>query len=327
MKWYLGGFGAIGLLTGLYTGMSDSPVAATVLPLLFSLVVGTGGVYLAKGDFRSEVGRQRFQFIGIALTGFAVASLFAALGGISIRTGAGLLSFIPFKQKEGQAALPSKVDIPPTRLMQLTIYRAELEAIGVRREEQSRLLEKFVYLPESNSSFRMHLDPAEILSVTASLSTALDKALNHNRTLGKEVDPPSEVTRLQYMLPGAIIILRSYITQKPEEKIRDLEGIRAMVQRIHDAVNAAIGERRSSDDKTVDWLRVHGVPYELLEEVSIATEGNQRNGDYDLGETNSPEEQLFQLVKVMRAPASKPPNAEDNESTQRTVSSHASIKR
>jgi hypothetical protein len=68
MAWYLAGFGGIGLLTGLFTGMSNSPVVGTVLPLLFSLIVGTGGVYLASADFSSELGRLRFRFLGVALT-------------------------------------------------------------------------------------------------------------------------------------------------------------------------------------------------------------------------------------------------------------------
>src|SRR4051812_50067043 len=43
LRWYLVGFGSVGLLVGFFAGLSDSPAVSTLLPLILATIGGTGG--------------------------------------------------------------------------------------------------------------------------------------------------------------------------------------------------------------------------------------------------------------------------------------------
>jgi hypothetical protein len=324
MTWYLMGFAGIGLLTGLFTGMSNSPVVATLLPLLFSLIVGTGGAYLASADFRSELGRLRFRLIGVALTSFSVTCLAASLYGVSLRTGSTLYEFLPFRTADSDPApLPDPSRLPPAHAMRLAILRAELEAIGVPTKEQSLLLARFVSLPESKSSIYMRLDPSEILTATTAMAAALQREFDDASKRGMMSDLPRQVPRTHYILVGAASALRAYIDAPAEVKARKFDAFRSLVDGIHKAVGAAI------DDKdALDWLRQHAVGFKLLEQAYGATHLMVRDNDYDLEEPTPPDEQLLQLVRVLRGQNVTSGESEDGSATtRRTLSRRPSLKR
>jgi hypothetical protein len=50
VRWSTLGFALVGAATGLFAGMSQSPVVAALLPMLFALLGGTGGIFIAKTD-------------------------------------------------------------------------------------------------------------------------------------------------------------------------------------------------------------------------------------------------------------------------------------
>src|SRR5262245_1183186 len=51
---YLAGFVSVGWAIGVYSGWSASPVVATLLPLLFALIGGASGLFLATTDLASS---------------------------------------------------------------------------------------------------------------------------------------------------------------------------------------------------------------------------------------------------------------------------------
>ena len=100
--------GLLGLAVGLLAGLSESPLVATVLPLLFGTVGGAGGLYLARVDLGSPADRRRLRTLGVATsvlvlclilgTFYAVALMIVGLQfGLVVGLVAGLLTFIPFK--------------------------------------------------------------------------------------------------------------------------------------------------------------------------------------------------------------------------------------
>jgi hypothetical protein len=209
--------------------------------------------------------------------------------------------------------------------MRLAILRAELEAIGVPRKEQTWLLEKFVALPENNSSFSMRQDPVEILTLTTVLTMTLQEALDDYAAKrgAARSEVPVEVPRMQYILVGALTALRSYIDASPEVKARKFEGFLGMVARIYQVVKKA-----REDEEALDWLRQHGVRYELLEQVSISTQLSSLNVSYDLEQSTPPEEQLLQLVRVLRGQIAESGTEDDSGvSTRRGISKRPSLRR
>lgn len=64
---------AFGVATGLLVGLSNSPTANVLIPILFSIIGGSTGFYFAKHDLKSDFGR-----LSIAI--LSVASIFVSLG-------------------------------------------------------------------------------------------------------------------------------------------------------------------------------------------------------------------------------------------------------
>ena len=76
-KWFIIGLGLIGAATRYFVALSRSPVVGIVLPLIFGLVGGAGGVYLAKADLKSEEGRHRLALIGKAVGSLSLVMVLA----------------------------------------------------------------------------------------------------------------------------------------------------------------------------------------------------------------------------------------------------------
>jgi hypothetical protein len=88
MKLYIAGMGLIGVVIGLLTGASSSPVVAVILPLLFTLMTAGGNFYVVWGERQREADAPsrdrsaRAKFLGGQLTVFAVGFLVGVWSGI-----------------------------------------------------------------------------------------------------------------------------------------------------------------------------------------------------------------------------------------------------
>src|SRR5581483_1796805 len=90
LGWYFAGLASIGVLTGFFAGFSDSPVVKTLLPLLFALIAGTGGVYIAKIRFNVPEDKRRIEIVGQTLFIFGISCLLTATYGMVMRNGLGI---------------------------------------------------------------------------------------------------------------------------------------------------------------------------------------------------------------------------------------------
>jgi hypothetical protein len=52
--WYALGSALLGLLIGVSVGLSESPIVAVLVPLLFALLSGGGGFYVAKASYTGD---------------------------------------------------------------------------------------------------------------------------------------------------------------------------------------------------------------------------------------------------------------------------------
>ena len=77
MKTYLIGIGAMGLIIGLLSGISESPIVSVLLPLLFALITAGGNLYIVWGqkaddqDVTRRIRSERARFLGSQLVTFS----------------------------------------------------------------------------------------------------------------------------------------------------------------------------------------------------------------------------------------------------------------
>ena len=74
VKWYLLGLVAVAAAGGSLAGASSSPIVSTLLPLMFALIGGTGGVYLVSADLNVPEASWRLKWLGRSLASARASS-------------------------------------------------------------------------------------------------------------------------------------------------------------------------------------------------------------------------------------------------------------
>lgn len=141
-------FVLLGLCVGLFAGLSESPITATMIPLLFALLTGGAGLSLAKADLAKASDRNRLGLAATAISLFAGACLVSATYGIAVRSGSGLASFIPdFRVTESSpVAVPSQLTGSLDAVATALMLRRRLELLGANDAEIGVALDRFAEL-------------------------------------------------------------------------------------------------------------------------------------------------------------------------------------
>jgi hypothetical protein len=108
-----------------------------LLPLLFGLIGGAGGFYLAGANLAAADTVVRLRLLGIALTTFVVLMLAGCAYGIMLRTGLSLSSFIPGSPAAPDLRLGER---DGREALQVVLTRARLKALGASDAEQLAVL-------------------------------------------------------------------------------------------------------------------------------------------------------------------------------------------
>lgn len=144
LRWYFFGFSLLGGAVGYFAGSSQSPVIGTLLPLLFGLVGGAGGLYLTRVDPGKPEVLIRLRILGKALALFIIFTLLGSVYGISLRTERSMWSFLSPKivrRGSGDQATVSTQD-DPKRAIQMAMLRARIRALGVSSDEEREILQQ-----------------------------------------------------------------------------------------------------------------------------------------------------------------------------------------
>ena len=151
VRWYMLGFALLGGAIGFFAGSSQSPVIGTLLPLLFGLIGGAGGLYLARVDLDESMTRIRLAIIGKAISCFIICTLVFSVYGVSLRTGRSLWSFFSVEifKPEKHFKLTSSIQSDPKKAIALAMLRARIRALGVSSEEERFILEQAARLAET----------------------------------------------------------------------------------------------------------------------------------------------------------------------------------
>jgi hypothetical protein len=161
----------LGAAIGLFVGLSKSPIVGEVLPLLFALIAGSGGLYLVY----KEASRDQFKAVGISFLAFIPACAVFALLGALLRLPTACLSLLGSAYCPGASTIERPADL-----------RAHL--LGV---ELAAYLQVFGATPEDSRSI------ADALSRFASDASAVVRIRGQARLFLRALDdlvstiPPS----------------------------------------------------------------------------------------------------------------------------------------
>lgn len=171
LRWYLFGFSLLGGAVGYFAGSSQSPVIGTLLPLLFGLIGGAGGLYLTRAELDRPEVMFRLRILGKALTLFIILTLVGSVYGISLRTERSIRDFFSPIGLGRKSSLGISIKGDPMKTVQLAMLRARIRTLGVSLDEEQQIIEGAVELIEA-SDFAMtdtasSLNRLEMLAMTA----------------------------------------------------------------------------------------------------------------------------------------------------------------
>lgn len=179
---FLISYTATGFAAGYFTGMSESPVVATLLPLLFGLIGSGGVILLVKADLSQSGSPGRVRVLATAGAVFALACMFGAVFGSSVRSGVGLENYLPTWKGRGPKTTEAMQKMPTQEAVSYFVLKTKLQALGASDEETKQILERTAQI----DSQRRARDPK-------SLTIALTKIAEVREDLKKlvAIDPIS----------------------------------------------------------------------------------------------------------------------------------------
>jgi hypothetical protein len=133
-------FAVLGLSIGLFVGMSESPVGATVVGALFTLV-GSGGL-LSMAVRRVRL--RQFRQAAISVIGLCLFTIVGAFLGIGLREGFLLHPVSLWKQETLLDLRPYVTQVPRPQLLQLVLLQTELSNLRVSPAENNKIVNAFV---------------------------------------------------------------------------------------------------------------------------------------------------------------------------------------
>lgn len=128
LRAYVAGLAGVGLVVGLYSGLSLSPVATVVIVSVFGLIGGSSGLYLARTHLDIEEHRARLRAVGWGLCALCLTCTTATIGAVKLR-GASL-------QPAGRVPL-GRTFSSKSALVEALCLDRELELAGVPEEARA----------------------------------------------------------------------------------------------------------------------------------------------------------------------------------------------
>lgn len=241
----------LGLCIGLFAGLSQSPVVGVLLPLLFGLIGGANGVYLARTNLENKQERKQLGLIGRMLSILLIFVLIGTVYGISIRTGSELSAFLPSlrptEPHEDVVVLDNLDAMGPSNGLELSLLRYRLRALGVQESEQRAILSVAQNsLEESFDIDKQAVEFRHLFSLQVQLANLLTE----------QNDYPSEVV-------GILEFLES--RQYQYEYIADMlllsnipvEHLTALLDEDRNAYSNLIRENSFDENSFSAWLLEH----------------------------------------------------------------------
>jgi hypothetical protein len=226
-KWFLAGLILVGGTTGYLLAISRSPVVGVVIPLLFGLVGGVGGLYVAKEDLNSEAGRHRLALIGRSLTALSLALLGTSTITLLWLANVGKSSRIVLSE------LPGYQRLTPSQLSALVEARAQLETLRVPVNEQKDLLERSIAFDADRVvAKKLRLISDDIETVQKSLSS-LQESNGTADTAPREWSPTYSVIELRSLINATLPLLQKWASDLDAGRNVPSEAVNLLIDGLH----------------------------------------------------------------------------------------------
>jgi hypothetical protein len=184
--WYGLGCALLGFLIGISAGLSESPIVAVMVPLLFALLSGGGGFYVAKADLSKPEEKRRIATLGKLLSAFSILPLIGALYGALIRTGASVVSLIPgFETRVSTIQTTDYSNLTVDEALQVSALRLRLELLRVPSEQ----IKKIVEVAKVELSAKSPPELARAISDIRSAASASGEPFNYPQFLRRSRRP------------------------------------------------------------------------------------------------------------------------------------------
>jgi hypothetical protein len=264
--WFTAGLGLIGAATGYFVALSRSPVVAVVLPLVFGLIGGAGGVYLAKADVKSDEGRYRLALIGNAVGALALVMVLTTAVTLWSRNAA------TYQALSGVAGV-SQLDAKD----QLTLVglRAQLELLGASADEQKSVLTNAakvdIQQPDTPADLARKL--RAISAAGKGVIAAFDSPISPDV---QKLDIFKKMTGLKLLLGVISPTLQQWADALDAKTAVSADEINVALEMLNGAVRAAVG-KASDTAQAISDLAVLPKLAESLISLRIKLDANQPN--------------------------------------------------
>ncbi|QDV33026.1 hypothetical protein [Tautonia plasticadhaerens] len=127
---------AFGVAIGMLVGLSRSPVVGVVLPILFSIIGGTGGFYFSRVNLGTIAGRRAARLASVAVFLLSVGTLVGVWSGIEVRARPRPWSLV----SDGPDALFPTGDLASGEAIEWVLLDAKLKLMGLGTSERREII-------------------------------------------------------------------------------------------------------------------------------------------------------------------------------------------
>lgn len=224
--WYIIGIGFIGIAVGYFVALSNSPVIATLIPLIFGLLGGSSGLLLVRINSNEESSYTKLKYIGISFIVFSVAVISSSWYALEISS----------RHTNFSEYSLSIEDIKPDFTLDLLVLRKKMQLLGATSHEQKVVLNKYI------SGQQIHQ------STNDEISTYISRLSIHGKVIKSLIDKTIQGTDKNDANTNDLLITRKLLktlfyaqdTFMKENKSLPLEVINNIVTKLTDHVEQNI---------------------------------------------------------------------------------------
>jgi hypothetical protein len=240
-RWFVSGLGFIGGTTGYLLALSQSPVVGIALSLLFGLVGGASGLYLAKADLVSEQGRERLVIIGQSVV---------ALSTMLILVSTAILGYLYWIGTQNERSgtsnnISTAKGLRTIDMVVLATLRAQLNRLGVSVEEQREIVERAI---QKDTRLALSTKLAAILAAVNATLTALQaEPLIQKGVDSSDQDPARPIFDLDGFLVAAQPLLSQWVNDLSADKDISLDAVNECINDLQNLLSGLLDQKDSSD--------------------------------------------------------------------------------
>lgn len=257
----------LGLAVGLFAGLSRSPIVGVLLPLLFGLIGGAGGLYLTRADLDSETGRRRVGLIGLMITILLVFTIGGAIYGMLVRTGSDFAALIPGIAVEDDPRAGIGVDLDelePAAALELAALRHRLTQLGASPSEVAQILKSArdeLGAPLTRTAFAQRFESLRMLA--NQVATVVSQAYSREREAPNSLTDIERFGRIKFEQYG-------YLAGELDHKSVPPTGLTRLIDEDRRIYFRLIRVGEYDDDSLASWLMSHPEVRDKLWELELA---------------------------------------------------------